>query len=127
MVEWNRTVLAPLAGAPLEDKRAVVVVDDVAAVATRQRDGFDAILLDVDNGPMALAGTENHHLYSPSGLATFRNALRSGGVLTVWSAGPDGRFRAKLERAGFRVTERPVASRKGSKAKHVLFLGARST
>ncbi len=124
LVEWNRGPLAALAARPLDDPRVVIEVGDVRdALGGRQR--FDAILLDVDNGPEALTVPSNSRLYGPAGLASLRGALRPGGALVVWSAGESPRFERALRAAGFtcevvRVRARG-AIRKGSR--HFLFVG----
>jgi spermidine synthase len=92
VVEW-----APLVGAPIGDPKVTVIVGDVAEVDGR----FDAILLDVDNGPVALTHERNARLYGPAGIARFKARLSRRGVLAVWSAGPDAKFLKALGRAGF--------------------------
>lgn len=108
VVEWNRGPLAHLAGRPLDDPRVTVVggkpQGDVAA-AMRGGGRWDAILLDVDNGPVALTRKANHTLYGQTGIATAKAALHPGGVLAVWSAHRDDRFVARLRRAGFATAE----------------------
>jgi spermidine synthase len=124
VVEWNRGPLAPLAGAPLRDRRVVVEVNDVAATLRGNRDRFDAILLDVDNGPDAFTASGNSALYSDAGLAAARAALRTGGVLAVWSAWEARRFEQRLRYGGFTVTvERPRARLKRGGPRHTIFLG----
>ncbi len=116
---------APLAGRPLEDARVTVVEADVFAVL---RDAaarpFDAVLLDVDNGPVALTRPENARLYGGGGLALARGALKPGGVLVVWSAAPDAAFGRRLRDAGLEAQVVEVPARGGAGgARHVLFLG----
>jgi spermidine synthase len=123
VVAWNRGPLAPLAGGPLEDPRVTVAEADVATVATGAR--WDAILLDVDNGPSPLAHAMNARLYGEAGLATFRGALRDGGVLAVWSAGADPTFVDRLGRAGFAAEARPVAAAASGGQRHVVFVGVK--
>jgi spermidine synthase len=111
VVAWNRGPLAHLAGAPLSDPRVRVLETDVAA-PIRDADGlYDAILLDVDNGPRALTSPANAQLYSPDGLAAAGAALTPGGILAVWSAGPDPSFTSRLERADFKVEQLTVRAR----------------
>jgi spermidine synthase len=111
VVTWNRGPLAHLAGAPLEDPRVRVLVTDVAAPIRDAEACYDAILLDVDNGPRALTSPANSWLYSPNGLAVAAAALTPGGVLAVWSAAPDASFTSRLERAGYKVEQVTVRAR----------------
>ncbi len=121
VVEWNRGVLAPLAGSPLEDPRVEVRVTDVA-VPLREPSAWDAILLDVDNGPSAFTQNRNNSLYEADGLFTARLALRPGGVLTVWSSDPDRDFERLLARHGFDNETLAVEAWPGSRKMHYLFV-----
>jgi spermidine synthase len=124
VVEWNRGPLGPLAGHPLKDRRVRVEPGDVGVTLRASARAFDAILLDVDNGPDAFATSGNTALYSHAGLAAARGALREGGVLAVWSAREDRRFEQRLKYAGFRVeVERVRARLKKGGPRHVIFLG----
>jgi spermidine synthase len=125
LVGWNRTHLAQLNDHPLDDPRCEVVVGDVFETIKRSRDSFDVILLDVDNGPIALAQAKNQRIYSEHGVRTCYQALRPEGVLAVWSSGPNARFERRLAGAGFDVDVLRVAARVGSRARHVIFLAAR--
>lgn len=111
VVAWNRGPLAHLAGAPLEDPRVRVLEVDVAAPIRDATDRYDAILLDVDNGPRALTSPVNERLYSPDGLAAASTALTPGGILAVWSAGPDPSFTSRLVRADFEVEQLTIRAR----------------
>jgi len=115
VVDWNRTLIGAPAGHPLADPRSSVYVGDVATLIRREPRGFDAILMDVDNGPEALVRRENNWLYSAAGLRATRNALRARGVLAVWSAGPDRGFSVQLHRAGFDVREHVVRPHRAGK------------
>lgn len=115
VVDWNRGPLAHLAGAPLDDPRVVLHLGDVGELVRRSRGGFDAILLDVDNGPEGLTRKSNDRLYSPGGVTALRDALRPGGVLTVWSSGPDEGFTRRLSKGGFEVDCRRVRARRNGK------------
>lgn len=108
VVEWNRTLIGGPAGHPLADARSKVYVGDVADLIRRERHGFDAILMDVDNGPEALVRRENNWLYEVPGLEATRAALRPGGVLAVWSASADRLFSIRLRQAKFTVREHVV-------------------
>ncbi len=126
VVEWNRGVLADLAGRPLEDKRAQLVPGDVRARIRAEPNRYHAILLDVDNGPSALAHKINNALYSARGLEQIWTALQPGGVLGVWSISDDHRFTARLRQQGFEVrVERVHGSRKGRGRYHVIWLARR--
>jgi len=103
VVAWNRNRLAHLAGRPLDDPRISVEVGDVAELIAARANAYDAILLDVDNGPHGLTANGNHRLYGNAGLASAYRALRPGGVLAVWSAGPDEGFTRRLRHAGFQA------------------------
>jgi spermidine synthase len=123
VVEWNRTLIGAPAGHPLADPRSSVYVGDVADLIRQTPAGFDAILLDVDNGPEALVRKENDWLYSGEGLRAARRALRPGGVLAVWSASPDRGFSKRLQQAGFEVDEHVVRPhRAGKGARHVIWI-----
>ena len=101
VAEWNRGPLADLAGRPLEDPRVSVVIDDLFTVMTTRKKSFDAILMDVDNGPRGLTREGNGRLYSRNGLTVAAEALRPEGVLAVWSAGPDLAFTDRMKAVGF--------------------------
>jgi len=123
VIEWNRGPLAPLAGRPLEDPRVGVEALDVGRVL-RSGPRWDAVLLDVDNGPVALTRKGNHGLYTEAGLAAAKAALRPRGVLAVWSATPDKRFVGRLRKAGFAAEAIDVPARGvGGGPMHTIFLG----
>src|SRR6266566_626008 len=96
VVDWNRGPLGPLAGHPLKDRRVRVHVGDVAVTLGAGPGRFDAVLLDVDNGPAAFTSSDNAWLYGDKGLAAARAALKTGGVLAVWSAREDRKFEQRL-------------------------------
>jgi len=125
LVGWNRTQLAELNDRPLDDPRCEIVVGDVFETIKRSLGTFDVILLDVDNGPIALSNAKNQRIYSEQGVRSCYRALRPGGVLAVWSSGPNARYERRLAGAGFDVEVTRVAARVGSRAKHVLFFGSR--
>ncbi len=118
IIEWARGPMAELAAACLDDPRVDVVVADVSAAMAAAREAFDAILLDVDNGPDGLVRWENNRLYSRTGLAKARDALKPGGILAVWSAAPDPAFRKRLYDTGLTVTEWKTRSRPNNKGAH---------
>jgi len=121
VVAWNRGVLGEATGRPLQDPRVSVREKDVARVMLAGAQAFDAIILDVDNGPEGLTRRENDWLYGEDGLNVARTALRPGGVLAVWSAGPDRAFLQRLRKVGFRVEEVRVRARGSKGARHVIW------
>jgi spermidine synthase len=124
VVEWNRDVLAPLADHPLKDRRVEVIVGDVADTIASSRDRFDAVLLDVDNGPDAFTATGNDRLYSDAGLAAIKGSLKAGGIVGVWSAWESRKFEQRLRHAGFDVKVEHVRARlKKGGPHHTIFLG----
>lgn len=128
VVEWNRGPLGPLADHPLDDPRVTVAVGDVAATMRNDTRGFDAILLDVDNGPDAFTSSLNARLYENDGVVQARAALRPGGVLAVWSAWEDRKFEQRLRWAGFTVKVHRVRARlKQGGPRHTIFVGSTIT
>ncbi len=125
LVGWNRAQLAELNGHPLDDPRCKVVIGDVFGTIKRSQAAFDVILLDVDNGPIALSHAPNQRLYGEQGLRACHRSLRPSGVLAVWSSGPNARFERRFAAAGFDVKVMQVPVRPGARARHVLFLGVR--
>jgi spermidine synthase len=127
VVRWNRDVMGELAGQPLQDPRVSVIEGDVREHLHDASNQYDIILLDVDNGPIALTQDSNGWLYSPPGLEQIRRALREGGVVAVWSAATDGPFSANLQAAGFDVVEHHVRARQERAGfLHVVWVGTRS-
>lgn len=123
VVEWNRGPLAHLAGRPLEDARVRVRVQDIALSLQTEEQAFDAILLDVDNGPEGLTRDSNNWLYTEEGLAAAYSALRPGGILAVWSGHPDKTFAMRLRKTGFQVEEVRVTARaRGRGDRHTIWL-----
>ncbi|MBT0667994.1 spermidine synthase [Novosphingobium profundi] len=116
IIAWARGPMAKLTDGCLDDPRVMLVEDDVAVLIDAAREGYDAILLDVDNGPEGLTRWQNDRLYSPDGLARALRALRPGGILSVWSSWSDPAFTARLEEAGFIVSARTVGSRPSGEA-----------
>ena len=124
VVEWNRGVLGALAGEPLRDRRVTVVPGDVSDTLRSRPHAFDIVLLDVDNGPAAFTSPANGALYSDSGLAVIRRALKPGGVLAVWSAWEDRKFEQRLRYGQFTVkVERVRARLKQGGPRHTIFIG----
>lgn len=107
VVTWNRDLFGHRAGHPLRDPRTHLIVGDVRAVIANAPNTYDAVLLDVDNGPARLSHPDNDGLYDQPGLIAARASLRPGGVLAVWSSYENPEFAARL-RGGFVVEEHQV-------------------
>lgn len=124
VIAWARGHLAPLYGDSLADRRGRIVQGDVADRLAEAKPPYDAILMDVDNGPDGLNRDANDALYGMLGLANLKRAVRPGGVVAVWSAGPDPAFARRFSNAGFNVTEHKVgASPSGKGPRHVIWVG----
>lgn len=127
VVEWNRGPLAHLAGYPLRDPRVRVEESDVRDLLGERSASFDAILLDVDNGPEALTLASNQWLYTAPGLAALRRSLKGAGVLAIWSPYRDTAFVRRLRRAGFEVRSETVSARgHAAGPRHTIFLAKRA-
>lgn len=122
ILEWAKGPLAVLTGDCLDDPRGEIALADVAALIDDAVDGttdrYDAILLDVDNGPDGIVREGNERLYTRTGLGRARDALHPGGVLAVWSAAPDHKFTGRLKDAGFHVDVQTVRARPNNKGPH---------
>jgi len=122
IIEWARGPMAEIAAGCLDDPRVRLIVGDVVKIIETSPATFDAILLDVDNGPDGLVRPDNNRLYSRRGLSVAGEALRPDGVLAIWSAAKDERFVRRLREAGFGVDEVTVRARANGKgAKHVIW------
>ncbi len=123
IIAWARGPMAHMSGECLKDPRLTLVEGDVGALIRAGRASYDAILLDVDNGPESLSRTANDQLYNDQGLAAARRALRPGGILAVWSSARDDRFTKRLRRAGYEVEEVGVRATGGKRgARHVIWM-----
>ncbi|MEP7705827.1 hypothetical protein [Paraglaciecola sp. 25GB23A] len=122
VVTWNEGPLGNCAKNPLKDPRTKVHIGDVKQLLVCNTPTFDAILLDVDNGPEGLTHSDNNWLYSVAGLEAIFNMLQANGRLAIWSAGPDYLFSVRLKNIGFKVETRIVRSRPGKGSKHTIFL-----
>ena len=128
IIGWARGPMAEVAAGCLDDPRVRLEMGDVADAMLLAPEPFDAILLDVDNGPDGLVRADNNRIYSKSGLHNARRALAPGGVLAVWSAFPDPKFRRRMEDVGFTVEEVEVRARydaqgKGKGPRHMIWFG----
>ncbi|MCA9583476.1 MAG: hypothetical protein KC416_16870 [Myxococcales bacterium] len=126
VVQWNRQHLGHFAGAPLDDPRTRVIPEDVRKPLFSSEGLYDAVLLDVDNGPGALALDSNATLYGRKALTGIARALKPGGTFALWSAADDGEFTARLGRCGFDVEKvrTPAHGKKGRT--HVLWIGTKN-
>lgn len=122
VVEWNRGALGAKSGYPLLDPRTRLIQGDVAAELNAVQQGYDAIMLDVDNGPEGLTQRRNSWLYSAEGLRRCFQALRPKGILAVWSASADRRFADKVRKAGFKVEEVQVYAHGNRGTRHTIWI-----
>lgn len=125
VVTWNRGPLGACAGHPLEDPRVSIYEGDVTQLLKRNEHTYDAILLDVDNGPEGLTHQKNNWLYSMDGLNAAYAALRPAGILAVWSAGAAPEFLQRLQKVGFEVDEMTVRAHGKKGARHTLWFARR--
>ena len=124
IVEWNRGPLAMFNDSPLEDPRTELVQGDVADVVRNARNKFDAIMLDVDNGPSPLVDERNSWLYTDQGLQAIRAALKNGGSVAIWSADDEPKLPGRMRRNGFRADRQWVRTHKGKGGiRHLIFTG----
>ena len=123
VVAWARGPMTEVFGECLADPRVSIHQADVGVLIRAGSSAYDAILLDVDNGPEGLSRTANDALYDAKGLRAARMALRPGGVLAVWSSGPDSKFSERLRKAGFKVDEvRSRANGRHGGARHIIWI-----
>jgi spermidine synthase len=126
IIDWARGAMAAMTAGCLEDPRVKLDMADVGLVIGEAHSGYDAILLDVDNGPDGLTRRANNSLYSRHGLAAAKAALKPGGILAIWSAAPDNRFARALSDAGFAVDEVAVRARSNGKgARHIIWFATK--
>jgi len=127
VVQWNRGPLGPLAKHPLKDKRVRIETGDVAVTLTSRLGQFDAVLLDVDNGPAALTDSNNAGLYGSRGIAAAHASLKKVGVLAIWAAKEDRKFMQRLRDGGFDVqVQRPGGRLTKGGPRHTIFLARKS-
>jgi spermidine synthase len=122
VLRWARGPMAELTGNGLSDPRVDIRETDVGAVIASAQASFDAILLDVDNGPDGLSRSENDRLYTLRGLHAARRALRPKGLLAIWSAAPNKQFFTRLGNAGFVVEEIKARANKGRGVRHIIWV-----
>ena len=125
VIAWARGPMSKIFGGCLDDPRVTIRETDVGQLIRAERAAWDAILLDVDNGPEGIVHKGNDQLYSAAGLATALAALKGGGVLAVWSQGPDSGFTRRLKQAGFAVEEINMRARARRGARHVIWIATR--
>lgn len=125
VVAWARGPMSEIFAGCLEDPRVTIQEADVGQVIRTEKAAWDAILLDVDNGPEGIVYRGNDQLYSASGLATALTALKPGGVLAVWSQGLDSSFTRRLKQAGFAVEEINIRAHGKRGARHVIWIAAK--
>ncbi len=127
IIDWARGPMAELMAGCLDDRRVDLVMGDVGEVIAAARGTYDAILLDVDNGPDGLSRAGNDGLYSPRGLGVAKGALKPGGILAVWSAAPDKAFAKRMGGSGFVVEEVGVRARSNGKGPmHIIWFGQKA-
>lgn len=126
VVAWARGPMAAVFGDCLDDPRVTIRESDVGLLIRAAKSAYDAILLDVDNGPEGLTIEANDGLYDPRGLSQAHAALKPGGVLAVWSSAPDAGFKRRLIRTGFSVEEVHLRANGKRGARHVIWLATRT-
>jgi len=126
VIEWNNGALGECAGRPLDDHRVTVMQGDVAELFKTRQPTYDAVLLDVDNGPESFTHAENNRLYSGESLQAIQQTLKPGGTLTIWSAWHDPKFPLMLKKARFKVDTRTVRAHNGKGSRHTIYLGQKT-
>jgi spermidine synthase len=122
VVKWNQELVGEFASNPLKDKRVTVLEVDVANLISENAGAYDAIMLDVDNGPEGLTHPQNDNLYSIDGLKMAKKALKKSGVLAIWSASPSDKFTNLLKKSGFSVEVKHVRAHQGKGARHIIWV-----
>ena len=126
VIEWNKGTLGECAGRPLDDNRAQVHLGDVAELFKTKQATYDAILLDVDNGPESFTHADNNKLYSSESLLAIQQTLKPAGVLAIWSAWHDPKFPLLLKKCRFKVETKTVRSHKGKGSRHTIYLAKKT-
>ncbi len=127
VIEWNKGSLGECAGRPLDDNRVQVHLGDVAELFKINEATYDAVLLDVDNGPEGFTQSENNDLYSIKSLQAIRQTLHPDGVLAIWSAWHDPKFTLQLKKTGFKVKTKTVRAHKCKGSSHTIYLAKKIT
>jgi spermidine synthase len=127
VIEWNKGDLGECAGRPLDDARTKIHLGDVALLLNKKKALYDAILLDVDNGPEGFTQAGNSSLYSLQSLQNIRKALNIGGMLAIWSAWADPKFTIQLKQARFKVETKTVRAHKGKGSRHTIYLAKKTS
>jgi spermidine synthase len=122
VIKWNKGPLGECAGRPLDDSRVQVHLGDVAELFISKQAVYDAVLLDVDNGPESFTQADNNKLYSIESLQAIRQTLLPAGMLAIWSCWHDPKFTQQLKKAGFKVDVKTVRSHKGKGSRHTIYL-----
>ena len=125
VIEWNKGPLGECAGYPINNKRVIIHLGDVAELFKAKQPEFDAVLLDVDNGPEGFTHGDNNNIYSLNSLLDIRQTLKPNGVLAVWSAYHDPKFTTQLKKAKFNVETKTVRAHKGKGSKHTIYLAVK--
>ncbi|MFT5100440.1 MAG: spermidine synthase [Flavobacterium sp.] len=125
VIEWNKGPLGECAGRPLDDDRVLVHLGDVAELFKTNQATYNAILLDVDNGPESFTQADNDNLYSIESLQAIRQVLLPGGALAIWSAWHDPKFTQQLKKTGFKVEVKTVRAHKGKGSRHTIYLASK--
>ena len=125
VIEWNKGPLGECAGRPLDDNRVLIHLGDVAELFITGQAAYDAVLLDVDNGPEGFTRAGNNELYSIGSLQAIRQTLHPGGMLAIWSAWHDPKFTQQLKKAGFKVKTQTVRAHRGKGSRHTIYLARR--
>ena len=126
VIEWNKGPLGECAGRPLDDNRVVVQLGDVAELFKTGHATYDAVLLDVDNGPESFTHADNNKLYSAESLRAIHKTLKPAGVLAIWSAWHDPAFPRQLAKLGFKVETKSVRAHKGKGRRHTIYLARKA-
>jgi spermidine synthase len=123
IIEWNKGPLGECAGRPLNDPRVLIHLGDVAELFKLKQPTYDAVLLDIDNGPEGFTHANNSNLYSVESLQAIRQSLKPNGVLAIWSAWHDPKFIQQLKKAQFKAEAVTVRAHKGKGSRHTIYLG----